>query len=340
METKRQNRLVGTREAGIVAIVVLVATILFASCSRPATGTEQAGTGTQTAAKPGSKAPGAPGAGPTQPTVFPVSVTEVVTGDLNNYIAVTGGVQASNQVDVYADTTGQLVKRYVTLGQYVRQDQVLAEVDPSRPGQNFIPNPVRAPIAGTVTALPVDVGTRITQGVPVAQISTINELEIRTQVAERYIGSIRIGESALVSLEPYPKESFAARIAELSPVVDPQTRTMEVTLRFNGVDPRIKPGMYSEIRIITTHKTGLMKIPSDAIVERGDRKFVFVLANGGTVVQRDVSIGIEIDGKAEITSGLSPGEKVVVKGQTLLANGAAVKVIEEVPPLSVEDRIL
>jgi multidrug efflux pump subunit AcrA (membrane-fusion protein) len=311
-------------------VAAVTAAILFASCSRPS--------GQSAQAAPAK--PGAPGNDAAQATVFPVSVTEAATGDLNNYISVTGGVEAANQVDVYADTSGQLVKRYVTLGQYVHQNDVVAEVDSSRPGQNFVPNPVRAPIAGTITALPADIGTRITQGVPVVQIATLGQLEIQTQVAERYIGEIRVGESALVSLQPYPTESFPARVAELSPVVDPQTRTMDVTLRFDQQDPRVKPGMFAEIRIVTSHKTGLVKIPSEAIVERSGRRFVFVVGADGTVVQRDVTVGIEIDGKAEITAGLSAGEKVVVKGQTLLANGASVKVIEELPSLPAQDRIL
>lgn len=325
MKTRRRNSLVF-----LVLLAAAAAAVLFVSCSRPS------GKDAQTAAAK----PGAPGKDAAQPTVFPVSVTEAVNGDLNDYITVTGGVEAANQVDVYADTSGQLVKRYVTLGQYVRQNEVVAEVDPSRPGQNFVPNPVRAPIAGTITSLPADIGTRITQGVPVVRIATLGQLEIHTQVAERYIGAIRLGESGLVSLEPYPSESFAARVAELSPVVDPQTRTMDITLRFDRQDPRVKPGMFAEIRIITNHRSNLVKIPSDAIVERDDRRFVFVVGGEGTVVQRDVTVGIEIDGKAEITAGLSAGEKLVVKGQTLLANGASVKVIEEVPPLSAEDRIL
>lgn len=325
MKTRRRNSLVF-----LALLASLTSSILLASCNRPS------GQGAQAAAAK----PGASGKDAAQPTVFPVSVTEAVTGDLNNYINVSGGVEAANQVDVYADTSGQLVKRYVTLGEYVRRNDIVAEVDPSRPGQNFVPNPVRAPISGTITALPADIGTRITQGVPVVRIATLGQLEIHTQVAERYIGAIRLGESALVSLEPYPQESFEARVAELSPVVDPQTRTMDVTLRFERDDPRVKPGMFAEVRIITNHKTGLVKIPSDSIVERGGRKFVFVVSNGTSVVQRDVTVGIEIDGKAEITAGLSAGEKLVVKGQTLLANGASVKVIEEVPPLSAEDRIL
>ncbi|WP_455382615.1 efflux RND transporter periplasmic adaptor subunit [Salinispira pacifica] len=345
METKRHIVSARRRAAVLPLLALLAGALLVASCTRPGGQSAQASggqNGAQASADGGRTggAPGAPGQKPAAPTVFPVSVTEAVTGDLNNYIAVTGGVQAANQVDVYADTSGQLVKRNVSLGQYVRQNEVVAEVDPSRPGQNFVPSPVRAPIAGTITALPADIGSRITQGVPVVQISTLGQLEIHTDIAERYIGLVRLGERAFVSLEPYPDERFAARVSELSPVVDPQTRTMGVTLQLDRPDQRVKPGMFAEIKIITQQRTGLVKVPSDAILIRGDRKFVFVVDQSGSVVQRDVSVGIEIDGKAEVTAGLSAGEKVVVKGQTLLANGAAVKVIEEVPPLPAEDKIL
>ena len=364
METKRENdslkrksglqfaaertvRAGRARSAGAMrafALGAALVAVLLTSCGRPAApasagkpGADAAAVGADAGAVGADAGAGKKAA---EKSVFAVSVTKVVTGDLNDYIAVTGGVEAVNQVDVYADASGQLIKRYVTLGQYVQQNEVVAEVDPSKPGQNFVPNPVRAPIAGTITALPADIGARITQGMPVVQIATLGQLEMHTQVAERYIGKVHVGETALVYFEPYPTESFAAHVTELSPVVDPQARTMDVTLRLDRTDPRIKPGMFAEIRMITEHRTGLVKIPSDAIVERGDRTFVFVLENAGSVVQRDVTVGIEIDGKAEISSGLSAGEKIVVRGQTLLANGAAVKVIEEIPPLQAKDEIL
>jgi len=300
----------------VVASVLLLAT--FTSCARP-----KAAPGTATAAD--------------APTVFPISVTEAVTGDLSDYITVAGGIEASKSIEVYADTSGTLVSLKVRLGDFVQRDQVVAEVDPSRPGQNFVANPVRAPIAGTITLLPVDLGMRITQAVPVAQISTIDHLQLKTQIAERFIGQIRIGERAIVSLEPYPETTFAAHVTELSPIVDAQTRTMGLTLEFDTPDPRVKAGMYAEIKIVTQHRTSIVKVPADTIIQRGGGFFVFVPGTDNVAKKRDVKVGIQVDGKSEIVSGLRAGERVVARGQTLLEDGARIRVMDQLPPLPAED---
>ena len=313
----------------LVAAGILVFGLILSSCSKPASGAPGASSKAGAAAQATAK-----------DTVFPVAVAPAVLGDLNDYVSLAGGIEPSTQVDVYSDASGQLVTLNVRLGQYVAQNEVVAEVDPSRPGQNYVPSPVRAPIAGTVTSLPVDVGSRITQGIPVVQISTINQLQIRTQVAERYVGAMRVGEPAVIALEPFPNESFAARIVELAPVIDPQTRTMDVTLKFNTVDARAKAGMFAEIKIITLHKRDIVKIPADAVVVRGERSFVFVEGAAGTAEQRDVKIGISVDGKSEVLSGLAAGDRVVVRGQTLLENGSKVKVVEELRGLAAVDSVL
>lgn len=325
---RSRGRTVRLALAAALAAAILVA---LAACS--------VSDGSARPAKQQAPAAAKASANPTAETVFPVSLVQASLGELSDYVSVNGGVEPETQVEVYADTTGKLVKVNVRLGQYVTADAVIAEVDPSRPGQNYVPSPVRAPIAGTITALPADVGTRITQGLPVAEISTLSRLQVRTQVAERYIGRLHLGEAAVAALEAYPGELFAAQVSELSPVVDPQTRTMEVTLTFSLPDPRIKPGMFAEVKIITLHKTGVVKVPADSIIEKDGVTFVYLCGPNDTAVRRAVDVGINIDGKAEINQGLKAGDRVVARGQTLIADGAHLKVVEELPPLPSADSL-
>ena len=301
-------------------------------------GAAQTGGSTGPTGSTGAASAAAPAAA--KATVFPVAVMKATQGAISDYVTVSGGIEPAQQVDVYADVAGQLVRLNVRLGQFVRKDQVVAEVDPSRPGQNYVPSPVRAPIAGTITLLPVDLGSRVAQGVPIVRISTISDLQIRTQIAERYIGVVKVGEWARIELEPYPGVGFPAHVAELSPVVDPQTRTMDVTLKLDSPDQRVKAGMFAEIKIVTVRKSGIVKVPVDAIVVRGEKQFVFVEGADGSVARRDVATGVNVDGQVEIRSGVEAGEAVVVRGQTLLEDGAKTKVIEELPALPVTDTLL
>jgi multidrug efflux pump subunit AcrA (membrane-fusion protein) len=277
--------------------------------------------------------------------VFAVATTQAVAGELIDYLELNGDVQTKSSVDIYPDTYGKVSKLNITVGDRVAKDQVIAEIDPSRPGSIFVPSPVKSPIAGTITSIPVYVGSTITQGMPVARITTTDRIEIRTDVAERFIGKMRTGLDVLVSFEAFPGETFRGRVAELNPIVDPTTRSLEVKIRLDQQDARIRPGMFAAMKIITERKHGIVKIPSDCLVRRFGESYVFVVyddsaaSTGKRVERRKVIPGLQIDEKLEIVQGLQNGEEVVIQGQTLLEDKSVVKVVSTVPPLPVSDRI-
>ena len=277
--------------------------------------------------------------------VFAVNTTRSVRGQIADYIELNGDVETESTVDIFADTAGKLVRLHVRVGERVAKGQVIAEVDPSRPGSVFVASPVKSPIAGTLTSIPVYVGSTISQATPIARITTTDRVRIRTQVAERFISKIRVGLEAILQFEAYPEERFAARVTELSPVVDPQTRTLEMKLNLNLPDRRIKAGMFAAVKIVTERKDGIVKLPADSVVRRFGESFVFIVVPdpadpaGARAERRPVTTGILIDNKIEIVEGLAPDEEVVIQGQTLLEDGSAVKVVGQVPPLPAASRV-
>lgn len=267
-------------------------------------------------------------------TVFAVNVTPAVRGPIADYIEINGDVQTTTSIDVYSNTAGEVARLYVRVGQRVTADELLAEIDPSRPGQNFALSPVRSPIAGTVTRLPVRVGSQVTLAAPIGEVARTTELEVVVQLAERFISRVSTGLAAEILLDAFPGETFAARVSELNPVVDPLTRTLEVKLRFSDTDPRIRAGMFAEVRIITERRDDVVKVPADVLVRRFGEEFVFVVGDDGIAERRVVSPGIEIDDTLEITAGLAADEMVVYQGQSLLEDGVRVRVIDTVEPLA------
>ncbi len=299
---------------------LLTAVVLLAACNGPPPGDD----------------PGVATSDDTVETVFAVNVTPAIQGQINDYLEVNGDVQVTASVDVYADTIGELTALYVNVGDRIAEDQVIAEVDPSRPGQNFVPSPVTAPISGTVTRIPARVGATITQASPIAQIGRTEELEIAVKVAERFISRVSTGLSAIIRFDAYPEERFEATVTEISPVVDPSTRTLEIKLRLNSRDTRIKAGMFGEVKIITEQKAEIVKIPAPCMIRRFGETFVFVV-EGDRAFRRIVNPGIEIDNKLEIASGLEPDELVVYQGQSLLEDDVRVRVVDTVTPITPED---
>ncbi len=280
-----------------------------------------------------------PGGENEEETVFAVNTTTAVKGQLFDYLEINGDIVAQSSVDVYADTTGKLSKLNVKVGDYVSKNQIIAEVDPSKPGQTFAASPVKTPIGGTVTSIPGDIGAVISTAVPVATVSKVDSLEISTGIAERYISRITSGQQALIEVEAYPDVRFTAYVSEVSPVVDPITRTMAVTLAFNQQNRRIKAGMFAKVKIIVQEKKGTVKIPQECMVIREDSPVVFVVGDDQTVTARTIVPGIQIDNKLEVLEGIKPGETVVIRGQTLLEDGAKIRVIDTIEPLPDADSI-
>ena len=261
-----------------------------------------------------------------QETVFAVNTYVAAAENLDEYLEFGGDVVAASSVDVMPDTSGKIANIRVRVGDYVEKNQILAYVDPSRPGMTYESSPIRAPVAGTITSFPVSVGSMVAPSVSIAKISNTKNLEINISVAERFVSRIEVGQPALLTFDSYPGEVFTAKVAEVNPVLDTTSRSMGVKLVLDPPDDRIKIGMYCRVKLITESKSGVVAIPREAIVNRSGQESVFVV-NGNTVENRTISVGITVDNMVEVVSGLTAGNEVVVSGQTLLDSGSKVNVI-------------
>lgn len=264
-------------------------------------------------------------------TVFAVSTAEAERGELKDYLEFSGDVTAKTNIDILPDAAGKITEVRVRVGDEVAKDQIIAFVDASRPGMSYEPGPVKSPIAGTITAVNVVTGSMVSQQVSVARVSKTEILEISMNVPERYVSKVKLGQDAALKFDAYPGESFTARVTEVSPVLDQSSRTMAVKLSLSRMDPRIKAGMFARIKLVTDTKSGIVMIPNAAIVTRAGETFAFVVARGDrtTVKKQVITAGIRVDETVEILSGLAGGDEVVVKGQTLLEDGAEINIISE-----------
>lgn len=273
--------------------------------------------------------------------VFAVNTIAAAQGQIQDYLALAGDIVAGSTVDAYSDVAGKVTRLYVSVGSRVTRGQRIAEVDPSRPGMEFLPGIATAPLAGTIVSLPAQVGMTVSQAVPLARISGGNALEIRLYVAERFISKITMAQPCEIRLDAWPGEVFRGSISEVSPILDPASRTMEVRVNVENPGSRLKAGMFAKVRIITERKNNIVKIPSSALIQRFGESYVFVAApdpnNAGiTLAKRRIVVpGILIDGVLEVQQGLAADEDVIIRGQSLLEDGARINIIDRVAPLSV-----
>jgi multidrug efflux pump subunit AcrA (membrane-fusion protein) len=279
------------------------------------------------------------GPGPQAAPVFAVSVTQAVKGQIWDYIPLSGDIVAGSTVDVFSDVAGKVTRIYVVVGSRVERGSPVAAVDPSKPGMDYIPGVARSPISGTVISLPAQMGMTVSQAVSLARIEggasgrSGSALEIKLYVAERFISKIALNQPCEISLDAWPGETFRGSVTEISPVVDPASRTMEVKVNVENQDAMLKAGMFAKVKLITEQKDNIVKIPSSAMVQRFGETYVFI-ADGDTAKKRIITPGILIDQVLEVPEGLEAGESVIVRGQTLLDDGAKINVVDRVQPLS------
>lgn len=262
--------------------------------------------------------------------VFAVNGYKVSPTSLDDYLEFGGDVDAASSVAVMPDTAGKISQIYVKVGQKVTKGQILCAVDASRPGMVFAASPVRAPVDGTVTYFPVVIGTSVAQSSVVAKVASITKLEIETSVPERFISRISMNQKAKLSFNAYPGEIFDAHITEISPVLDTSSRTMNIKLSIDNNDPKIKIGMYAKIHLVTEHKEGITVLPYGTVITRNGESYVFIVEKDGEqtrAVLSPVKVGIRVDNYQEILQGVTNGDIVVIKGQTLLSDGSLLNVV-------------
>lgn len=268
---------------------------------------------------------------PDETPVYSVKTADVKKQTLHAYLDINGDIVPVQQADVFPDVSGKLVSVKTSLGSYVRKGEIIAEVDPSRPGTAYMNSPVYAPISGIVSKTPLSLGMTVSPSMSITVISVIENLEITARIPEREIAGLATGLKAAVSLQAYPGETFPATITHVSPILDSASRTKLINLKFDNNDSRINAGMFARIRINTRSYPNIITVPAEAVISKRGAGTVYVVHHDITglsvAVKREVDCGVTLQGWTEIKSGLAEGETVIVQGQQLLNGGEHLRII-------------
>jgi multidrug efflux pump subunit AcrA (membrane-fusion protein) len=262
-----------------------------------------------------------------------VRAAEVVLGTVENRVVINGDVLARSQVAIYPTVAGKLVELRFRIGDRVNRGDVVAMVDPSRPGEFYSQNPVVSTVSGTILQTPVNPGDTVSGQTVICVVGDLSTLAVETFVPERFSTSVRPGLPALVSFEAMPHENFAAVVDEVSPVLDPASRTLRIRLRFTPgpsgrADSRIKAGMFGTVSLATSSRRDVPVIPRSAAINTYGNWIAFVIREDNTVERRFLALGLEEEVSLEVTEGLAAGERVVTAGQNFLSDGDTVRIVE------------
>ena len=124
-----------------------------------------------------------------------------------------------------------------------------------------------------------------------------------------------------------------ARVKLVSPVIDPNTGTIKVTVEVHDYPDDTRPGDFAQVHIVTERRPEATLVPRAAVFTEDGENVVFVV-DGDSAKRRVVELGLANEDLAEIVVGVNDGERVVVKGQRALKDGSPVRVLEYNVPRS------
>ena len=186
---------------------------------------------------------------------------------------------------------------------------------------------ITSPVTGIVYERNVEPGEVVSSGgsKPLLRVADLGSVYLEATVPERLAHQVTAGQRVSISLRTAGGGDLEGRVQRLVPVADPQSRDFLVRVSFPNSTSGLRPGTFAQARILVKEHDQVVAIPKDALVNRGSRYVVF-LVRGGKAVERPVQVGLTDRTRAEVLSGVSPGESIVIVGAQALKNGDVVKV--------------
>ena len=180
-------------------------------------------------------------------------------------------------------------------------------------------------------------GMKLSPGMTVLKIADHSTLWAETEFYEDDLRHVREGQAVAVEADAFPGREWSGRILFFRPAVNARTRTLTAFVEIANPELRLRPRMYVNVTVRANAATDVVMAPAEAILHSGTRAVVIVARGGGVFEPREVVLGTESGGMAEIASGLAAGETVVVSSQFLIDSDANLRAAISQLPGSAEE---
>ena len=211
-------------------------------------------------------------------------------------------------------------RRLLLLGMTAGQIQQV-----ERTGKPILATNIISPVSGVVTKKLAVEQQYVGQGQPILEVADLSRVWVEADVYEQQLPSVKVGDKVEITAAAVPGRTFNGSIAFIVPVLQGATRTARVRVDLPNPGLLLKPDMYVNARVIGAPAPPHIMVPASAVVDRGQRQFVWVETQPGTYEARSVTTGGRHGESIVIASGLSEGDTVVVEGAFLLDSEAQLR---------------
>ena len=186
---------------------------------------------------------------------------------------------------------------------------------------------IAAPFDGIIVDLPYYTpGNKIDANTDMVQIMDYRKLYMEVNLPGKELGRIKMDQLVRVMNYTLPDDTLKGNITQVSPALDPDTRSFKASIDIDNPQWLLRPGMFVKAEIIVASKDSAIVIPKDIILSKRRGKTVYIVQKGAAQ-ERAISTGLENPEFVEVTSGLKKDERLVIKGFETLRHRSRVKII-------------
>lgn len=182
-----------------------------------------------------------------------------------------------------------------------------------------------APFAGIVGRSQVNPGDYVTVGKDVVTLTDVKHLRIEYTVPEKYLPSLKTGQSVTVTTSSYPGEKFIGKLSFISPTINTSNRSIAVYADIDNSNGKLAPGMYVDVSQSLGVTADALMIPARSVMPVLDGAQVYKVVDGKAEVV-DVKIGARTPDDVQVTEGLKKGDVVITDGQFKIKSGMPVQI--------------
>ena len=200
---------------------------------------------------------------------------------------------------------------------------------------------VKAPFGGRAGITFVNPGQYLNPGDKIVTLQDIRSILVDFYMPQKDIASITIGQTVEVTTDSYAGRTFEGKISVINPIVDPQTRNIQIEAAIDNSERKLLPGMFVSVVIQLGRPERYLTLPQTAIAYHPYGDTVFVIRSEGTgpegqlmhvAKQTFVTLGDTRGDQVAVVKGIEEGDRIVTAGQLKLKNGSPVIVNNQIQP--------
>ena len=183
---------------------------------------------------------------------------------------------------------------------------------------------ILVPFDGIIGTRKVNVGDFIRTGQKITELANLNHLRVLFSVPERYLAKLKTNSPIVIYSSVYPGYEVEGKIIAIEPILNSQTRNVNVVGFVKNPGQKFRSGMSANIVVELSERPNALTIPNQAVFASGNQTFVYVVQEDSSVTQVPVTLGLQLSNVVEVVSGLQNGMQVVQAGHQKLYPGAKI----------------